>query len=89
MEANPKKDVTQYKVIQYLTNGKKIIELHFGLPSCTTLQKLVGGYLELYLSAEEEGINDCYCDEEGILKGLPPNPFFPNISGPVVRVKKQ
>jgi hypothetical protein len=37
-------------------------------------QELVGGYIERIRVNYEQGVYDCWLDEEGLLKGLPPNP---------------
>ena len=43
------------------------------------LQDAVGGYIELL-----PGYKDIYCNEEGFLLNLAPNPYFLNVFGNVV-----
>lgn len=86
--------MSSYKITYYTTNGQQLARVANILPTRDLLTSLVGGYIELVYSAAEEGEDDIYCDEEGRLKGLKPNPFFPSfvgdipLFGNVVRVTK-
>lgn len=81
-------DRASYKITQYLTDGTHTTRIVSGEPDYKLLQKLVGGYIELWSSAEQEGEDDVYVDEEGGCKGLPVNPFDPAVVGTIVRVQK-
>lgn len=77
-----------YRVTVYAVDGIKTKWNAPKEPGCKELQRLVGGYLELFKSnTTKKGEDVYYCDEEGILKGTERNPFFPNILGSVVRVR--
>lgn len=83
--------MAKYLVTQYNTNNTKESQTVIGLPTTKLLQKLVGGYLEVHPLSnrdDEEGTDDVYVNEEGVLDGLSQNPFYRNTVGTVVRVQK-
>lgn len=50
------------------------------------MQKAVGGYIEIFFRDNMEQGFDYYANEEGLLIGLPVNPFFTEIVGDVLKV---
>lgn len=69
----------------YKTDGtQRVIET---LRSFTLeeVQALIGGYVEAYPHAK----GYILCDEEGLLKGKPVNPYFPQLVGDVLCVTRK
>lgn len=61
--------------------------------SCKFIQRQVGGWMELAVHCKQKEGFDIYCDEEGILKGLPFNPCASGMLawkfyGPVVLIRR-
>lgn len=84
-----------YKITLYTTLGLRLSRTMDTLPDGDLLSRLVNGYITLICTTGEEGEDDIYCDEEGRLKELPPNPFFSSFGennielvGNIVRVQK-
>ena len=49
-------------------------------------QEAVGGYIEKALSLSDG--RTLYCDDEGLLKGKPMNPFFPHFAGDLIALSE-
>lgn len=61
----------------YATIKNRKVEIFDGVPTLTEMQAAVGGYIETALrvpSPDRENVTvDVYCNEEGLLMGLPLN----------------
>lgn len=59
----------------YATIKNRKVEIFDGVPTLTEMQSAVGGYIETALrvpSPDRENVTvDVYCNEEGLLMGLP------------------
>jgi hypothetical protein len=80
-----------YELTVYPTDDKEFTLKYAREVPLEDLQDRVGGYVEIW-SEEGDEKNDeydsVYCNEEGRISNLPPNPAFPGGYGPFVRVKK-
>jgi hypothetical protein len=61
------------RIIIYRTTGECDIMHLTEFPQLETLQKIVGGYIELVRLPDG---TDIYANEEGLLNSLPPNPYL-------------
>ena len=64
-----------YKTETYYADTKIVaLDFHVAPPSIEFLQRQVGGYVEIPPSLTRPYPKvKCYCDEDGLLKKLPPN----------------
>lgn len=75
-------DCQDVRVIVLKVDGTIEIQVTDG--SLRAFQEIVGGYIE-HVSAADFGL---IVNEEGLIRGLPLNPFFPELCGNVILVKE-
>ena len=75
-------DCRDIRVIVLKTDGSISVRVTDG--SLEAFQKIVGGYIE-HVRGKNVGL---LVNEEGLLLGLPHNPFFPEIVGDIIVVKE-
>jgi hypothetical protein len=77
-----------YGVTVYRTDGTQETTTHATYKAATKALFSALPRLELVWMFGDEGEDDCYCDEEGRLKNLAPNPHWNKYVGDLVRVRK-